>query len=293
MRLYRLKRIKEMAIKKMPTDNLINHIEVYQLRDGSYLKIFSPLYLKFFDTKDGNLLEDKILDSEYEELTPEIIKPSYACFENGEFNSYVTLPSGGIDFVQAMYSTDMRNQFSLKYFNAFYRKLESAVDRANKAGVVFPDLCTEGNIHFTQDGQIKFIDYDGLQIGDREDKLFLSTALGEESQYNITKYRKNNLYTSELDKKSIIIHYFAYVFGIDLTDVGQINSVTNKVITVEEKLRAAMIFDDDIIEAVSTAFKSTGQNSFITPLMQRYEKTHMLLPTEKSKILVPQHSFRY
>ena len=293
MRLCRLKRIKEMVIEQIPSDNLDNHIEVFRLSDGSYLKVFSPMYLKYFDTKNGNLLEDKILGAEYELLTPEIIKPSYACFENGEFNAYVTLPSMGIDFVQAMYNTDIHNQFSLKYFNDFYRKLESAVDRANKAGVVFPDLCTEGNIHFTSNGQIRFIDYDGLQIGTGEDRLFLSTALGDEGQYNVSKYKRNNLYTSELDKKSIIIHYFAYVFGIDLTDVGQINPTTNKIITVEDKLSSAMIFDNEIIEAVSTAFKSTGQNSFITPLMQRYENTHMLLPTEKSKILVPSRSFRY
>lgn len=278
MKKYEYSNLVGRVSEKVFKDDILPVSDVYRLDDGNYLKVFKDVYLNF-----KNDLESKIADSEKLSLPKEIIKPNGICYSNGEFIGYTMPPSGGVMVEQMMYSAPLRKQFDLSYYNDIYKKIERVVELSNRCGIVFPDMCTLGNVHMTYDGNIRFIDYDGLQIGD-EKRVFLSSALGKESEYENTKYKRNGIYTPELDKKSIIVHYFAYVFGIDLTDV--------KYEDIEFVLYSHGIYSKEIVDAVRACY-TNEPNRFITELFNSYVDTHMLLPKETSKILVPGKQIRF
>ena len=83
-----------------------------------------------------------------------------------------------------------------------YKDIEDVVKEAEN--IVFPDLCTLTNLMVTDKGFIRFIDYDGMQVGGRKSAC-ISTMLGEQTQYFNDKYLDGDVYTKELDKKSLIM----------------------------------------------------------------------------------------
>ena len=143
-----------------------------------------------------------------------------------------------------------------------HMKLESIVKRGNDAGIVFPDLCTCDNIFIDSSGNMNFIDYDGLQVGNHITPI-LSTSLGRQEQYLCSKYYKNGLFTPELDKKSLIILYFLTAFNINLGKVGMINPANNDEVTLDFVFESIGLDDYDIQDKVWKCLQSKYKNEFL------------------------------
>ena len=217
--------MEKVQLNSLKTVKLISNREasfVYLLSDGSVLKIFSSitnLYYKEF----GFDLEGKILNSKPIDNVPEIVIPNSAVYRGSEFIGYTTKYIDGINYGEWDARLSMDERCDLTMYANVYSKIEDIVKRANEKNIVFPDLLTVENMIFTKDNEIKFIDYDGLQIDDYNG-ISISKALGEPKIHFIPKYERGRLhFTNNLDIKSLVFLYFITAFNISLANIGKIN----------------------------------------------------------------------
>lgn len=266
---------------------VVGESSVYRLRDGSYLKVFNPAFIRLNETSKGNALELKILESEKLKLPFQMKKPTGAFYdEEGMFRAYTTKGFDGVDLSRYFHELSFFEQMLPENYSRRYGYLEKIIDEANKEGVVFPDLCSEGNVLFNPRGLLGLVDYDGLQVGDDKSIVYLSSALGDAAQYENSKYKKNGLYTSQLDKKSLIIHYFANAFDLNLSDVGEKDPITGSIITVDQKLDSINMKDDEVRDIVRTAFSSEGYNGSIVEAVEKFDYESSIFPTQEGKKLI-------
>lgn len=257
--------MEKVQLNSLKTVKLISNREasfVYLLSDGSVLKIFSSitnLYYKEF----GFDLEGKILNSKQIDNVPEIVIPNSAVYRGSEFIGYTTKYIDGINYGQWDARLSMDERCNLLMYANVYSKIEDIIKRANEKNIVFPDLLTVENIIFTKDNEIKFIDYDGLQI-DEYNGISISKALGEQKLHFIPKYERGRLhFTNNLDMKSLIFLYFITTFNISLFNIGKINRETLKPITVDDIFEMIGLDDDDIKHKVWLCFKDECPNVFL------------------------------
>jgi len=235
---------------------------IYQLKDGSILKLFNPLYLHLYENI-GYDLERKIISAKPIKNIPEIIVPKEVILsQNNKFYGYVTDRAKGIDFNSYDDTLTLEQRSDLSMYAKIYNKLEDIVKRGHKEGIIFPDLCTCDNIFIDENGNLSLIDYDGLQIKNHI-AVQTSTSLGEQDQYQIPKYFRNNLFTENLDKKSLIMLFFLDVFNVNLNTVGKINPSTNEVITLDFIFDALGLNDYDVQNKVWKCFQPNIDNEFL------------------------------
>ena len=267
--------------------NVPGESDVYRLKDGNYLKVFDENFVLANETYNGNALEKKILESEHLCLPYQIKKPISIGYDyNGLFRAYVIPGFTGDDLSKYFHELGLFEQMLPETYTKRLRYLERIITEANKEGVVFPDLCSEGNILYHPRGVLGLVDYDGLQVGDDKSVVYLSTALGDAKQYENLKYKQNGLYTSQLDKKSMIILYFANAFDLNLSDVGQIDPKTGLIITVDDKMDQINMYDEDVRNLVKTAFSSEGYNGSIIEAVEKFDYENSIFFENNGKRLI-------
>ena len=232
---------------------------ICKTRSGEMLKLFYPNYLKFL-SMGGINLEKNILDSKPIEDVADIVVPNSAVYLNDSFFGYTTDFIDGVDLESFLSNLSVGQKCDLNGYASLYHDVEKVVKNAKD--VVFPDLCTLSNMMVTNDGVVKFIDYDGMQIGDRKSAC-ISTMLGLPEQYFNDKYSKGVLYTKELDKKSLIMLYFIVTFNVDLNYVGKINEVTGKVITLDDIFSQIGLESDSVKHKVWKCFQDDLENDYL------------------------------
>ena len=273
-------------------DKKVSEVEgesfVYRLKDGSFLKVFTDDFVRLNERSNGNSLELKILESRNLKLPYYLKKPQDIFYrKDGMFKAYTISGFDGIDLSKHFHTMGFFEQMLPEVYTKVYRRIENVINDANKEGIVFPDLCSYGNILYNpRTGSLALIDYDGLQVGDDRSIIYLSDALGNSSQYNNPKYKRNGLYTSELDKKSLIIHYFANAFDINLSEVGKINPYTNSIITVSDKMDEIGMRDEEVRSVVETAFSDKGENGSIISAVSKFDYEDSIFFTERGKTLI-------
>ena len=242
---------KRLNIETVLGDNDFN--SVFLLSDGSVLKLFKHDILI-----QSLRLEQKILTSKPIFNVPEIVVPNRAVYLSDKFVGYTMDRVDGIDYNTRDNRYSLSDRADLNMYATIYSKLEDVVKRANKEGMIFPDLCTCDNIFIDKNGNYKLIDYDGIQIGNFITP-FLSTSLGDDLQYEIPKYsKKTHLFTSELDKKSLIILYFLSTFNVNLETIN-----INKNITLDYIFNCINLKDDDIKHKVWKCYQPNLANEFL------------------------------
>lgn len=246
------------------TDNLTKLYEgtnsaIYKIRSGEILKTFTPDYLDFLDKNEANL-EKRILSSKGITDVPEIITPTSAGYSRGNFIGFTTKNVEGYNLGQLVSVLPLEFRSDLSWYAALYDSIESPVKRATN--IVFPDLCTIENIMVTNGGNIKLIDYDGLQVG-QDKSIIISSMLGDQNQYNNHKYCIDDLYTKELDIKSLIMLYFLITFNVNLNFIGKKSIVTGKEITLDDIFDQIGLDDQDIMHKVWKSMQSTGKNEYL------------------------------
>ena len=231
---------------------------VVKLSDGSVLKLIRPNIIKVLSELGVNL-EEKVLDSEKEDLDKQIIKPKIAVYNDHKFSGYIMDEAKGEDLETFIRKLSLEKQKDLNMYASIYSNIERIVKKSDQ--VVFTDLGTFKNIMIDSDFKTSLIDYDGLQVG-RHLSGCISTLLGNQLQYNNQKYRKNDYFTKELDIKSLISLYFSMTFGVSLAQVGEYSE------TLKEKITLDIIFnsigvDDDIKHKVWKTFTKTEKNEYL------------------------------
>jgi len=256
------KRIENYNIKGGQLISESEIAKVIRLRDGSILKIFNPMMLCIMKLNGLNM-EQKILDAQPIKNSPEILVPTATIYnKQGEFLGYSTNEARGVNYNTYDDNLTISQREDLHLYARDHSKLENVLRK--NSSIVFPDFCTCDNMFFDKNGNVQFIDYDGLQVG-KHRSLSVSTSLGDpEKILSSKKYHKGNGYfTKELDKKSSIILYFLTTFNANLDTVGKVNPLNGELITLEEFFKCINLDDPDLCHKTWKLFQDDVPNDFL------------------------------
>ena len=225
---------------------------VFLTKDNTVFKKFSLKYLiSLLD--DEYDIEEKVLNASGLVNTPEVLIPSSAVYDNGNFIGY-TMP-----FFDGTSIYDIDFYDGNIIFDCFYLKLENIIK--NSENIVFPDLISCGNI-LVNDDSICLIDFDGLQISDYASSVMCS-SLGDCRLYNNTKYFNHGLFTKELDIKSLIYLYFDLKFDCGLWNLNLIKSYDDCFNKLEEMFNYHNIYNNDLFEKVLRLYDDSKPNVYL------------------------------
>lgn len=274
---------------------------VYRLSNGDVFKYIDPnsikAYLNYGIDKDslaytGILIEKKVADADKIGNIKGIVLPKKMVYIDGIFVGY-TIPY--IDGVSVQNYKFKKND--INYYTNFYKKLEQTVKNANSKGIVFPDLLTSSNI-MIKDNEIYLIDYDGMQIG-KNGSFVHSRGLGDlddisnrkclkllknRNDYLIDASRRGlGLYSSDLDKKSLLIYYYKLLFNCDIYQISNYKKEEDKKDLLQEIFRNLNIANSDLREITNLTFLSSDKNVYLGDLVDQIAKENTLKPKEISK----------
>lgn len=264
--------LENLKIEKLLADSQCTR--TYLLANGDVLKIYASEYLKLLST-GGISIENRTLNAKEITNVPEIIVPKMAVYNQDEhFMGTIMERANGIDFNEYDKNLSIDERKDLYKYAKCYLKLEDIVKRANGQGIVFPDLCTVDNIYIDEKGNFQLIDYDGIQINDNVVDV-ISSSLGNQMQYFNPKYMRGNLFTPNLDKKSLAILYFYDTFNVPLNSVGNYHPYLEKNITLDDIFEQINLENDDMKHKIWKLFINNVDNEFlgntVLDLAEQYE----------------------
>lgn len=200
-------------------------MSTYDLHNGEILKILEPDVIRNMKIPFEKYLADldyKISLSENIDV-PDIVCPMRALYDDNGIRAYTTAKVvSGIPLIKILPAYCKRGELQL--YSHIFTKLTERVKLINNSGIILPDLGNATNTFYEpKTDSFKFIDYDGMQIEDS--KSFSYSAflpIYKNPIFRSRKYRqKNNLYTENLDKLSILILYLYYTTGINIMDIDR------------------------------------------------------------------------
>ena len=228
---------------------------VYRLKSGDYLKIFPGLIINLFKNQQGLDVRQKIETSHPISNVPEIVVPKAIVkddINHSDMFAYISPGVAGESLSDKVKTWLAGDNLDLHYFAERISEIEKVVKRANKSGIVFPDLPTLNNIIFDKSG-MKVIDYDGLQVG-RFQADSIADFYADNEMLSKPKYynSQTRLFNTNLDKKSLMHLYFKMVFCIDLTALDN-GPQCIKETAIREILERLGIDDSEMLYKLSSA----------------------------------------
>lgn len=236
---------------------------IYRLTDGRLLKVVKPVVIQTC-RMIGTSYEDKILSTAARPVK-EIVTPLSAVYDGSYCNGFTMEEVFGVPLSTFDDKYSLAEKSNLNKYAELYSKIEEVVMKANKLGIIFPDLCTCDNIIILPDGSLKFIDYDGLVLGPSDAAIGLSTSLGDPIKYiGNRKYDKGFLsFNSELDKTGLAILMFLMIFNTDLTKIGMRNPLTGEIVTLNNVFKLIGINDKEFLKKIEANISSTHKGYYL------------------------------
>lgn len=246
----------QSQIKKQVSGGFIN---VYMLKNGNYIKFFDPILLLSYK-QIGIDIEQKINDAKIIPNVPEIIIPEASIYDsNNQFVGYLTKSAKGINYNEYDKRLTTKDRTNLLKYAKIHNRIENILRRGNTSGIVFPDILSCDNIFINND-KIQLIDYDGMQVG-KHNTAQMSTSLGRQEQYEISKYSiRNGVFTPNLDKKSSILLFYLTAFNIDLNKVGEITPYGGR-ITLDDIFNIIGLNDADLMHKTWLAVENKDRDN--------------------------------
>lgn len=249
---------------------------IYRLEDGRLYKKAKSL---LFDVcrRNGVDYEAKILDTRARAVE-EIVSPLSAVYIDERLSGFT------MEEVEGPTLTDYDKDFTVEqvcdlwHYYELFHKLETIIEKANKVGIVMPDLCTCENIIVQKNGNLKIIDYDGNQFGENDKSICFSTTLQHIREYvQSPKFMvKPQTFTPELDKTSLTILMFLTVFNVDLNTVGMIDPAGERV-TLKYIFDYLNLHDEQFLNKVAANLSLTQKGTFLAPELYRIAKEYYML----------------
>lgn len=255
---------------------------IYRLDDGRLYKEAKPMLLDIC-LRTGVDYEGKLLSTNAATIG-EIVNPITITYTGRRCTGFTMSEEVGptLNSYDDLYTLQQRSD--LVAYADLFSKIESVVKRANRVGVVMPDLCTCDNIIIKEDGTLKFIDFDGMQFGKRDKSIAFSTSLRHMEQYLMSgKFVDGPFhFTKELDITSLTILMFLVVFNIDLNKVGMIHPYTGRRITLEEMFEQLGLDDDELLRKIKANLSLNQRGTYIgedlVRISQKYEMSTVEVP---------------
>ena len=240
-----------------------------------YISCESRLFLlpdqSLYKEYKGNLLHEKrhrvkyLIDKfKYVDSMPkELIMPKEAVYDNR--NHLIGYTMDNVDGINIEKLEEMKTQFDktdLRMYKELYYRLKDLIIKVGD-NVVFPNLLDARNIIINKDGNLSLICFDDIQIGDIEGYFGSDTeSIFGGPELKSKKYYNNGLYTKNMDVRSLILLYFEYAFGINLSYFSKYEDDE-----LEEKVTnffySLGIDDSEIVRKVLLLFDETEDNEYI------------------------------
>lgn len=202
---------------KLSKDDSASGMVTYDLGNGFILKVIVETAFEKDELRDFKCnLERKILHSK-ELVGTDIVLPHTMYMDHDEVVGYtvpkILLPNIGDTLEKNKTFSNVSNVLLL---------LASRVKKLNEHGIIFPDLCTYGNVFYdARTGSFKFIDYDGIQIFDTwSDSVSALIKYDFNPMYASGKYTipGDFLWTSNIDRASIVALYLKKLLGVNILE---------------------------------------------------------------------------
>ncbi len=237
--------------------------QIYRLNDGRLLKLASPDFLDACRTL-GTSYELKITNGLARKI-PEIVSPITAVYHKDFCLGYTMEEIPGQNLTLYDKELSLSARADLDNYFALYSKIENIVKKANETGIILPDLCTTENIYLLPNGEIRFIDYDGMQFGPDDKTIVMSTVLGDIIKYiKSLKFHDGTChFNSELDKTSLTILLFLIVFNVDLTKVGKYDPYTKTKVTIKDVFNMLGINDEIFMNKVAANISLNKKGTYL------------------------------
>ena len=252
---------------------------VFRTKTGEIIKLFTDDLLKLFEAA-GFDIEDKILSADRIINKSGLLLPNAACYFLGRFCGYKMPPARGVSYNKYDEGFSHERREDLLAYAKDYQKIEKIVkDHGN---MVFPDLCSRDNIFVDSNGRITFIDYDGTQVGNCP-TFVVSSLLGKQSDLLASPkyYRGNNLFTKELDKKSLMHLYFITAFNVDLSMIGNYVPELRRKIVLDDIFECLNLDDADVCHKVWKVFHEKEGNDYLGDDVFRLAEKYDLICYDK------------
>lgn len=256
--------------------------EVYRLTDGRLLKVAKPVVFLTCRLM-GISYESKILNTSARTVH-EIVSPLSAVYEGSFCSGFTMEEVQGVDLNHYDDNFTLADRANLRHYAELYAKIEDVVIKANKLGIVMPDLCTCDNIFILPDGSLKFIDFDGLQFGAKDKSMAISTSLGGPMKYAGNRKFDNNFcsFTRELDKTSLAVLMFLLTFNVNLSKIGMMHPTLRVPITLENVSTDLGIEDSEFLRKIAANISSDKKGYYLQDdlfrLAENYDMEAMELP---------------
>lgn len=254
--------------------------KIYRLTDGRLLKVVNPIVLMTCQAM-GISYESKVLNTSARTVK-EIVSPLSVVYDGSLCSGFTMEEIFGVDVNHYDDNFTLADRADLKGYAELFAKIEEVVMKANKLGIVIPDLCTCDNIFIMPDGSIRIIDFDGLQFGSRDKSLALSTSLG-----NPMKYAGNRKYdysfcsfNRELDKTSLAVLMFLLVFNVNLNKIGMVHPFTRRPITLEEVFKDMGLEDSELLRKIAANISSDRKGFYLQDDLFRVAESHDMIAAE-------------
>jgi len=189
--------------------------------------------------------------------------------------------------------TILKNIESIELYENIFTTLIEKVKLLNKEGIILPDLGNTTNILYNpKNKKIHFIDYDGIQI--KDSKIFSMSSILEQEKnpmLNSTKYRKESLFTENLDKLTLLVLYVYYTTGINIMynldqELSIIQLMNSYKLTEKTIIPEPNIFYDffhtfglegtKLSELIQIVFDQTKANQYPDNAIKEITQTHTL-----------------
>ena len=281
-------------IKKEKINILDNSIEplgagkngvVVRLSDGRVAKFLNPFSIRCYKIFNSSL-EEKLERCQEVKDIKELVLPETAIVMDGTTIGYTMEYNEGITFNKYYDQKTEEDHNNLHKELEMQRKINDIVKKCNERGLVFPDLLTCDNIMIDKNGNVSLLDIDGMQVLDTP-ALTISTTLGEDDRYGkLKKYSLNpekNLYTSELDKKSLTYLLFLAVFNCNLEKIGSPTGRKNELVTLDYMFKYVGLDYEKAKRIVSDNISDTVKGQYLDNLYNILENRYDLKAEQLSE----------
>ncbi len=252
---------------------------LFRIPNGNVLKLFSKRYLENYETYTGFRLEDKILAADGKDFHTSVVAPKGIVYADGVFSGCVMDEVDGVSIQEFCSQLPEEEQFDLHMFAHLYSAIEKPILKEER--LVFPDLCTDGNVLVKQNDSsfsVNYIDYDGIQV-DSYPSLVIAFSLGLPKQFYNSKYlstASDTLFNKELDKRSLIHLYFSSAFHFELDCIGQPHPLYLRPTTIHDVFQFLGIEDEIFRNKVEKAFSSDQNNEYLADDVFRLADNYQL-----------------
>ena len=164
--------------------------------------------------------------------------------------------------------------------------LSQAVRTSNQEGIIFPDLANPSNILYDPKNKIiKFIDFDGLQIGDC-DSYSIANLMSNFSNpvFERRKYlnRDTGIYTPEFDKASLLTLFLSLTTHTVLTNFKAANfefvngDIALKKESLDKYITYVGLNDSPLEEDIRLIYDNDSHNRYPLKALKKLRNTHGL-----------------